>query len=306
MKIVKIGSIALRHWIKDFPVGKDIDLMMSYDDYVLFRESLGSDVIAHYPISNGNKFVIKTVDQIYEIEIAWKNSTTEQFMNLVESDPNTIKFSETELIPSIEALYTLKMSHRYLRNSPHFVKTLRHIKWMRSIYACFISDTYYSWYNIRMEETYNYIHPSLNTTKNDFFKEEPFYMYDHDDIHVSIKLGDVPAYTRILADDSPVKCDFKKFYSLSEEYKLACAVEECYTLALERSLIPNDFSVSALPAFKMALMKVCTSVTSGWFREWCWENYDMILNTYDPSFVYKFHIALETGKIRKFNHDRVY
>lgn len=305
MKIVTIGSVALRYWIKDFPVGKDIDLMMSYDDYVLFCKSLGSDVVSHYPISNGNKFVIKTSFKIYEIEIAWENSTAEKFMNLVEADPNSVKISETEFIPSVEALYTLKMSHRYLRNSPHFIKTLRHIKWMREEYYCVISHTYYDWYNSRMAETYNYSHPSLNTTKNDFFKEETFYVYDHDDIHMSIKIGDVPAYTRILANDSPVNCDYNKFCALEEEYKLACAVEECYTLALERCLIPNTFSVDTLATFKIALMKVCTSVTSGWFREWCWENHDMILRSYNPSFVQKFQSSLEAGSIRNFNHDRV-
>ena len=31
----------------------------------------------------------------------------------------------------------------------------------------------------------------------------------------------------------------------------------------------------------MALMKVCTSITSGWFREYAWENYDKVLDLYN-------------------------
>jgi len=33
--------------------------------------------------------------------------------------------------------------------------------------------------------------------------------------------------------------------------------------------------------FEMALMKVCTSITSGWFREYAWENYQKVLDLYD-------------------------
>ena len=52
-------------------------------------------------------------------------------------------------------------------------------------------------------------------------------------------------------------------------------------LALERSQIPNDFSVDPNKIFLYALEKVCTSITSGWFREFAWENYHLVVKMHD-------------------------
>jgi len=309
MTIVIVGSNALVTHIPTIKVG--LDMIMSYETYKEYvaecKKQCEIDNI--YPTSKGKKIVIKFSDGIVdEIEIAWPGSTAEEFMNLVLSDPKTHHRIKDVYTPSLDALYAMKMSHRYLRNSPHFKKTMDHIIYMRNLGGAGIDVDFYwqDWYVRRMHETYDYGHPSLDTTKNSFFKEEPFYKYDHDDIHQAVKLWLEPAYTYILADGSPVKCDKNKFNALSIQGKLNCALEECYTLTLERSLIPNDFKPNAKKAFDVALMKVCTSVTSGWFREWCWENYYMINSRFDGFFVGKFLDALDDGKIRPFSHDRSY
>ena len=312
MKIIVTGSVALNHHISDVKIGHDIDYIMTYEDYKTFKDSLEvGSILSVYPINKGKTMVIKTSDDILEIEIAWKGSTAEDFMNLVLIDPKTKLFMEGTkyacYIPSLDALYAMKMSHRYLRNSPHFLKTMKHIHLMREHGVTKdVNDHWYDWYERRMEETYWYIHPNLNTTKDDFFKDESFYKYDHDDIHESVMLGDRPAYTRILADNSPVKCDRAKFNALPFEHKLACGLEECYVLALERSQIPNDFEPNSRKSFEVALMKVCTSITSGWFREWCWEHYNDIANAYDPSYVPHFQTNLALGLIKPFKSDNMY
>ena len=313
MNIIRIGSSALQYHIPSIKVGKDIDLIMTYEDYQIFRDSFKSapcdeHLIAHYPISNGKKFVIKTSENIYEIEIAWPNSTAEEFMRLVINDPNTPRFSkwgDVEYYPSINALYALKMSHRFLRNSPHFLKTMQHIHLMRG-YGSQISEYYSEWYKKREKETYDYGHPDLTVKKQDFFQEETFYKYDHDHCHEAIKLSEVPAYTRILMEGFDVKCSKEKFDALSYEHKMYCALEESYVLALERMIIPNDFIPSPKLAFRLALMKVCTSITSGWFRDWCYENYYAIDALYNGIYVDKFKSALDAGKVRPFSHDRKY
>lgn len=306
MTIIRIGSSALQFHIPSIKVGKDIDLIMTYEDYQIYRDSFkhsNEKLISHYPISNGKKFVIKTSENIYEIEIAWPNSTAEEFMKLVLKEGKS-EYTDF-MIPSLNALYALKMSHRFLRNSPHFIKTMNHIHLMRE-YGADILEYYREWYKKREKETYDYGHPDLTVKKQDFFQEETFYKYDHDTVHEAIKLSEIPAYKRILESGYDVKCSKVKFDALSYEHKMLCVVEESYTLALERMMIPNDFTPNPRLAFDIALMKVCTSITSGWFRTYAWEHYYDASRMYSDSYVDKFKSALDAGKVRPFSHDRKY
>lgn len=300
--MIAIGSLALQFHIRSVKIGPDLDYIMTYDEFRKFLKSIDDDegVETYYPISHGRKMYVRSnAARIYEIEIAWPDSTAEQFMNLVENDPKTCMCVNV-MYPSLDALYTLKMSHRYLRNSPHFLKTMRHMELMREHGAC-SGDIYYKdWFERREKETYDYSHPNLNAKKDEFFKDESFYVYDHDTIHEAIKLGENPSYKYIQRDGDEVKTDVSLWLYSNDDVRINCALEECYVLALERSLIPNEFRPDPNKAFNIALMKVCTSITSGWFREWCWENYDRILSRYNGDYVVKFKAALDNGNITSF------
>ena len=300
-KIVVIGSTPLSQFFREFRTHhrtpKDLDLVMTYATYQKYLKDNKPSIKAAYPLS-GSKMVIKLISGlIVEIECSYHDDdlpaqmikrTFERFMN---------DTSVGMLAASLNLLYELKMSHRYLKNSPHFLKTMNDIHFLRKEGAV-IEDQ--EFFKAREKETYQYAHPNLDVKKNEFFKDEAFYRFDHDTIHEAIKLGSQPAYKLILDDGADVKCSFDKWNALDHEQNLQCALEECYTLALERSLIPNDFKPLPRKAFDMALMKVCTSITSGWFREWCWENYQEISDHYEESFVKKFQEALSQGKIKPF------
>ena len=304
--IVVIGSVALSViYLTRQP--KDIDLIMTFETYKKWIKQ-AKDVQQCYPINKGKKIIVKTLLNIYEIELAWSGSTAESLMAIVEKDNFMQENLITEdfknfrfFIPKLDVLYELKMSHRFLKDSPHFKKTMTDIRLMRKNGAIIKHP---EWLSQREKETYNYSHPSLNSTKNEFFKNETFYKYDHDDIHLAVKLLDKPAYQYIMEDNVQVKCDEDKFNNADLKIKMACALEESYVLALERSLIPNDFKPDPKKAFDMAIMKVCTSITSGWFREWCWEHYDDIVSNYDDIYLDRFLWALDTGKIRPFKSDK--
>jgi hypothetical protein len=207
-----------------------------------------------------------------------------------------------QICPSM--LLTLKLSHRYLRNSPHFYKTMMDIRNLRSA-GVVPMEPYNGFLAKREKETYDYGHPNLNVDKDSFFTDNVRYIYDHDSIHQAIaKDGQNPIYCLYLADNQPVLCDKAKFDSLTYEQKLDGVIEESCVLALERSIVPrnpNDHD----DVFKFALMKVCTSITSGWFREFAWENYTEALARYYATnryynFVVRFYAALEAGKIKPF------
>lgn len=209
----------------------------------------------------------------YEFEIAFQGTSAARLLEIegvVEGQ---------EAFASKQALLALKMSHRYLRNSPHFLKTMRDIRSMRAA-GIVLDETMQEWLAQREEETYDYAHPNLNVDKGTFFDDSVKYIYCHDSIHETVALLDKPSYTFYMKDGAQVMTDKEKFFSVSEQVRLYGVYEESCVLALERSQIPFDFEPDPRYSFELALMKVCTSITSGWFRQYAYESYDKVLDLY--------------------------
>jgi len=278
----------------------DYDFICSFEEYENYLNINKNKVIKAYDIP-GNK-IIKIIesDSINEFEIIEKNKSSEMFKDLVNADPETIISKEGYKIPSLDLLFTLKSSHKYLKNSPHFWKTMLDYSLMK-IAGAQIKPEAKEFLAKREAETYWYKHPSLKQSKDQFFSDDGLqYVYDHDSIHESVKLYDKPAYTYYLKDGKEVECDKGKFFALPEEYKLAGVIEEAMVLAIERSLVPHPGVKSPKEAWVFALSKVCSSITSGWFREYAYENAFKILQLYPEKYWEKFNCDLLQGKIKPF------
>lgn len=48
-------------------------------------------------------------------------------------------------------------------------------------------------------------------------------------------------------------------------------------------------------------MRLSTSITSGWFREYCWEHYDQIQSMYSDDYWPRFQAAVAAGKVKAFS-----
>lgn len=305
-----IGSYAAR--FRGFDRNpKDVDIICKYEEiepFIKYIKSVGVKPYSVYPVDRGNKLIIKTSGLIYEFEIAWDNRTASELIDLVESDPFTSKYVNTfsylhlhsVSIPSLDVLFTLKASHRYLKDSPHFIKTMRDYMQFKARGAR-ISDRYMDWFNKREKETYWYKHPKLNQDKQGFFNpnEGVTYVYDHDSIHLAVAHPKPPAYTLFQKDGAEVQCDKEKFFALPHEDKLRSVLEESYVLAIERSQVPFNGRVTADWSFRKALEKVCTSITSGWWREWAYDHYYEVLKSYDINYTTKFWHHVNTGLVKK-------
>jgi len=258
-----------------------------------------------YPEVSGNfsKMIIESLTKgattNCEFEIVQPHKSSELLCSLVKSDPNTIE-TDFGLVPSIDVLFTIKASHKYLRNSPHFWKTLADYHTLKRAGAK-IPDTYKEFFKVREEETYYYKHPKLNQGKDTFFADDGVkYIYDHDTIHKSVAMLDgIPAYTRYMKDGAEVACDKTKFFALPREIQLAGVVEEAAVLAIERSLVPFPGVWTPKFAWRFALSKVCSSITSGWFREFAYENAFDVLKLYPEGYWEKFQRDVESGLVRK-------
>jgi len=265
-------------------------LIHHFGSKVRYKEPLDIDIIASQEMAdafvlkvcNDSETAIKIVNQketnkviyflenemIIEAEIAKDGNLAEQFLTLEESLGNTSVFA------SIGGLYALKMSHRYLKNSPAFLKTMEDIHILRQVHPKEVSHYYLPWFKAREKATYDYGHPKLNVTRGEFFNDDGInYVYDHDSIHEAVALNYTPAYKKFLVDEVKVSRELFEFENLPYFDQLAAVIEESMVLAIERSLVPFNFKPEPKKAYLMALSKVCTSITSGWFREFAWENY---------------------------------
>lgn len=297
--LVLLGSEAINyhHFFRN---PKDLDVLGSYDEIRSFGENNNNSekfgkLKSIYPIANGKKMALRFEKINVEAEITWENSHSEDLYNLIKNDKKT-KEVDGMLIPSMNILYLLKMSHRYLKNSPHFLKTMDDIIKMRELGAI-IEPEHMEFFKKREKATYNYGHPKLNKDKESFFTDDVDYRYDHDTIHLSMKHLDKPAYMYFKPEDEEVWCSKEMWDKCDEKIKLNAVLEETQVLALERSQVLFS-NVEPKRSFDMALSKVCTSITSGWFREYAWENYYKVQKMYENDYVERFWKDVENGLVQ--------
>lgn len=228
-----------------------------------------------------------------------RNSFSAQFSETT----NQVVFVANSLI-RIGLYNALKNTHKYSFHK--FEQNRKDIIWLNDIFNRFdipveIDEELSQIIAERTSITYKKTPRLQNMKKENFFTNNVKYVYDHDTIHAAVKLLDRPAYTYYMQDGAEVNCDKTKFYEQPEIVRLYGVLEESYVLALERSVIP--FKSDPDKAFKMALQKVCTSITGGWFREYAWDNYDKVLELYHKSYVDKFNAALSKGEILAFKSE---
>lgn len=123
--------------------------------------------------------------------------------------------------------------------------------------------------------------PNLMQPNEDFFDDAVEKAYDHDWLHEIVAFGQHPIYMELKYDDSLAWCERELWEKLTFERKLQCVAEETYVIAIERIMVPNGWYHSPKGAFSQALRKVCTTLTSGWFRDFAIDNHPRIMQLYD-------------------------
>lgn len=284
----------------------DWDFICTIEQFTAWHKANKANLQFAVPTQQGKYYHARDKDGMnYEFELAWPGTSAELFLERGAYDAKSV---DSELKTAInEDLLLIKLSHRYKRNSPHFLKTMSDIKFLRdkleSDEDAFSGEEWLALkcnadlFKLREAESYDYAHPKLNVRSKEFFTGDGVnYVYDHDSIHLAVALmtdfwqnpaqrTNRPAYTGYMKDGSEVMTSKEKFFSVEEKIRLYGVYEESCVLALERSQVPHGLGKEGGPSarwsFEMALMKVCTSITSGWFREYAWENYDKVMALYN-------------------------
>lgn len=116
---------------------------------------------------------------------------------------------------------------------------------------------------------------------NSFFEDAVVRKYVHDSIHNAIAYYEKPIYEQVLKNQNSVLCDKNKFDKLEFEDKIKMVKEEIFVTALERFIIPNDFKYSPSLAYWQSLRKLCTTMSSGWFKFFCIDNFQFLVHNTD-------------------------
>ncbi len=268
---------------------KDFDFVCYENEVDAWLSKLGGT-----PERVGDKIIVNG-ETPCEFDLVTPGSSNEMLADLVKFEGIETSFG---LVPNLDLLFTIKTSHRHKRNSPYFWKNLGDWHRMKAAGAK-VRPEYKEFLKLREKETYNYAHPVLMQNKKGFFTDNVKYTFDHDSIHKAVALQDKPAYLYFAKEGEEVFSSKQKFFQQSHEIQINSVVEESAVLAIERSLIPYPGVLSYLDAWKFAFSKVCTSIASGWWRAFAYENAPEVLSKYPEGYYQKFVWGLANGVVKE-------
>ena len=244
--------------------------------------SRASNLIRHRPDSD--------YDVVWHEHIDCRNTETHMISDLGNDRLFQYATGETTFLPNgmvVDMISDLGASivkrshlHREVGFNKHIMMYHKHLKQFVSSYT--EDDRSYLKERTRLTmEKFFYPHPKLNKPNVEFFDDLVQKKYDHDYLHELFAFYDKPLYTRLQHDSTKAWCDKGLWESLSYDGKNKCVAEEVYVIATERFLVPKDWQYPCKLAFHAAMVKVCTTLCSGWFRDHAIDNFPTILDLVD-------------------------
>jgi hypothetical protein len=246
-----IGSRALNHWVPEFKVKDETDW----------------DIISDKPIPGAEWHDPNLV----------LNRELEQF-----ASTDVINFQGHQVhVVNMAGLKIVKRSHlwRDLGWDKHIAHYHHHLA------AVELSEAEQSYLGRRIEATkkaFPQRTPSLMQTKENFFDDAVRKVYDHDWLHSVVAYHEKPLYTRLLRQEGLVWCEKDKWDTFTALEKAQCVSEETMVIAVERFLLHSNWRMPKMAYYK-ALRKVCTTLCSGWFRDYAIDHFPEVLRMCDEN-----------------------
>lgn len=297
--MILVGSKAISHYRdRDY---NDIDLIANLEEVEYFKKILNPSkivdkghIISFFGIEENEVFDRRVV----EFLITDSSKALSKLYNIFDDHFCDI------IVGTKEILYSLKKAHIY-----YPIKFNKHIE-----DYCFLHkelngiDTLDDITKINKEETKERLGelktPSLNKSRKEFFgQSEGFvkYYFIHDDIHRMVAHYENPLYENMQPDIDSVWCSKDLWDKFTFEEKAKCVLEEAYVIALERLIIPSMFDgkkyYTPTDAVRWSMMRICTTLCSGYFREFAINNYVNIWDYFNKDFVSNFFKKVDNREI---------
>ena len=296
-----VGSKALKFHFPNFKREvKDIDIIGYSDDVNTLCDLLSPIEIK----KSKNTVLLKNITN--KTDLFNTNNVEVLLADNSVSLRKYMQYDSVSLFASPEVLFSLKKSHI------HFpIKFEKHIGDYSFLYGHFKGIDYLDdLTKINFKETEERLGklktPSLNKSVDKFFGQSTEFVksyFIHDDIHRVMAHYEKPLYEKMVVEKTSALCDKKLWTIFPYEHKCQCVLEEAYVIALERKIIPMLFGggrgYTSDEAFDWALMRICTTLCSGWFREFATNNYFIIKKLYNKNYVEKFLTEYENGNITR-------
>lgn len=176
-------------------------------------------------------------------------------------------------------LYTIKLSHTAydLRNNS-WVKHMEDLAWMQAK-GCTVDEDLYTLLSSIWKDRYGDRKFMLKDDKSEFFADAVTRKYDHDSLHRSVALIQRPMYEFFLKPGATVDMDMSKVWAADKKFQLDLFWEEIAVTALERKVIPSDYTCSPTAAWAWALRRTVTGLTKGRSSRFIRENYSWYRRT---------------------------
>lgn len=254
---ILIGSRAMHYWNPAVPLKAETDW----------------DIISSFPIEGAefhDRFLLNNAD-------LYRYCTDEK----LQVNGNVV------YVLSMKGLSLVKRSHlhRDLSFDKHITHYWKYLEPWSKLWNS--SDLAFLAERTQMTlEKFPQLKPNLNQSVESFFDDAVHKRYDHDYLHELFAYEDRPMYTKLQINPELARCERNLWDNLSYRQKVKCVAEETQVIATERFLVPKDWEYPAKAAYMKALQKVCTTLTSGWFREFALDNYPSVVELFSK---YKFN-----------------
>ncbi len=313
--MIIVGSKALNFFIeidKKRKENADTDLIMRECDFFEFIEKNNQHIIKMLPTSD-YKYSLTFKNQAgkkrhYEIEISEGVPSSQYLIDnqqKVATNELTDEFGNIFNVLNIEFLFLMKKSHIVF--PIHFEKNIADYLLLKRLSNLKYSKEEKKFFNMRRKEGQQRYDlyaktPNLNVSNERFFKYsgvEDNRVFIHDDLHEVVKHQEKPIYEYLKRNSEKAWCEKDMFFDLPFEMQIQCVQEEAYVIALERYIIPKEYEYNDyFLCYKRALKRICTTLCSGFFRQFALDNYDKIIEAYKEDFVFKFYNAYEKGLLK--------
>jgi hypothetical protein len=241
---ILIGSRAMNYWNPSVPIRDDSDW-----DVISCSPIEGVEFHDRFLLNNDDLFRYCTDDKL-------------QFNG------------KTFHVLSMKGLSLVKRSHlhRDLSFDKHITHYWKYLQYQSKFWN--ESDLAFLAQRTQMTlETFPQVKPNLNQLVDSFFNDAVYKRYNHDYLHELFAYEGRPMYTKLQRNPELAKCEQDLWDNLTHKQKVQCVAEEAQVIATERFLVPKDWNYPTKAAYMKALQKVCTTLTSGWFRDFALDNY---------------------------------
>ncbi|CAM6054480.1 unnamed protein product [Sphagnum tenellum] len=275
-------------WFPEFRQPKDWDAVASIETIKRWSDACSDQIISLIPGSE-RKLKCKMVDgTAIEFELIGEPSTQilcDLAQNFWETDfpGGTIALAATPMV-----LYLTKRSH--IQWAIHWQKNIRDLHWLKARSLDWLkarnlepSETEMAYYAARLSEhktRFKDRTAKLAMTNEAFFAKSAKAVgrvIEHDRLHEIVAYGDRPLFEKFKTDLSLAILDKNLFNQASLIDQLRLVREETMVIALERYIIPalpNIIDIEG--AYGKALQRICTTLTSGWFRDFAIDHWSEI------------------------------